>query len=456
MVSGDSALVAAAQSALGPNVAVQSAVPAAAIAELEQRPFTAVLVDWDAPDGRATELWEHLGQRFADTPAVALVSGGIPAAVAAMRVGAGDVVQKPLDTATVRFALQAALDAAERAASEPPPSAVSARGLLGESRPMQQIRDRIARAAPTLATVLIRGETGTGKELVARAIHEESPRRERPFVKLHCAALPDTLLESELFGYEKGAFTGAGSRKPGRVDVAEGGTLFLDEIGDITPAIQVKLLRLLQDREYERLGSSETRRADVRFVAATHRDLETMVQKGEFRSDLFYRLNVVSLWTPPLRARRDDIELLSNYFCQMFAEANGKREAKLDESALTALRSQRWPGNVRQLQNFVERLVVLSEQSVITSADVQAELAQHPVFLTQATGSTAPLRNAAMTTGSAGATNVGPLSEEVRTAEKRALERALRHSKGNRSLAARLLGISRATLYSKLEEHGLT
>ena len=177
-------------------------------------------------------------------------------------------------------------------------------GLVGESKPMQQVRDTIRRAAPGNATVLIRGESGTGKELVARAIHEASRRASGPFVKIHCAALPDTLLESELFGYEKGAFTGAASRKLGRVDVAEGGTLFLDEIGDITPAIQVKLLRLLQDKQYERLGSTETRHADIRFIAATHRDLETMVARREFREDLFYRLNVVPLWLPPLRIRR--------------------------------------------------------------------------------------------------------------------------------------------------------
>jgi two-component system response regulator AtoC len=321
---------------------------------------------------------------------------------------------------------------------------------------MVSVKELMAKVAPGNATVLIRGESGTGKELVARAIHEASPRRTGPFVKLHCAALPDTLLESELFGYERGAFTGATARKPGRVEVAEGGTLFLDEIGDITAAMQVKLLRLLQEREYERLGSTETRRADVRFLAATHRDLESMVSRGEFREDLFYRLNVVPLWLPPLRARRDDIPLLARHFCRVFGEASGKKAVALSDEAIATLRSQRWTGNVRQLQNLIERLVVLSNGALIGADDIRHELSAKPAFATEVSLATQHHPKSAAPEAPAPPAPVLPLSEEIRAAEKSALERALAQSQGNRSVAARLLGISRATLYAKMQEYGVS
>lgn len=327
---------------------------------------------------------------------------------------------------------------------------------FGQSKAMKHLVDQLQRAASGQATVLLRGESGTGKELVARALHAQSPRASGPFVKVHCAALPDTLLESELFGYERGAFTGAVSRKPGRVELAEGGTLFLDEIGDITPAFQVKLLRLLQEREYEALGGRHTLRANVRFVAATHRVLDEMVKTGEFREDLFYRLNVVTLWLPPLRARRDDIAPLAIRFCREFALANGKADVRLSEEALRRLTRERWPGNVRQLQNFLEKLVVLTDQSLITAEDIELELsARGTSFATeqsQHTGArglgveSAPSEHGAPRT----------LSEEVRLAERKALVRALRSTQGNRTLAARVLGVSRATLYKKLDEHGLS
>jgi two-component system response regulator AtoC len=296
--------------------------------------------------------------------------------------------------------------------------------------------------------VLIRGETGTGKEIAARTIHRLSSRRDGPFIKVHCAALPDALLESELFGYEKGAFTGAAARKPGRVELAQGGTLFLDEIGDVTPAVQIKLLRVLQDREFERLGGTETLRTDARFCAATHRDLEGMIQRGEFREDLFYRLNVVPLWIPPLRARRPDIDALTRAFCARFGSAHGKPGVTFDDDAMRALRRERWPGNVRQLQNFVERLVVLTASSVITLRDVTDELSRQVRFVTQAPSSiVAP--QAAVTPDD------GSLEEQVRHAEREALKRALDRAKGNRTVAARILGINRRTLYNKIVEYEL-
>ena len=342
---------------------------------------------------------------------------------------------------------------------------------------MRQVYATLERAAQGTATVLVRGESGTGKELAARAIHDASPRCSKPFVKIDCASLPENLLESELFGYEKGAFTGATARKPGRAELADKGTLFLDEIGELTLPLQAKLLRLLQDRIIERLGGTKTIPLDVRVVAATHRDLESMVERQQFRLDLFYRLNVVPLWLPPLRARREDIDVLVEHFCRQLGRANGKPNITVDKDAVRALRGQRWPGNVRQLQNLIERLVVLSPGPVITEADVRGEVSRQVSFATQpgsavglaatalaaapALRAPAPINNEATTVDPAPvfeptvAQPVLPLDQEVRSAEKRALERALTVAKQNRSLAARLLGVSRSTLYSKLEEHGL-
>jgi two-component system, NtrC family, response regulator AtoC len=378
----------------------------------------------------------------------------------ALRAGCVAVLGSAPAEEVVRLALDRALGVRESPPSgeEPTPPSPPRRRLLGDSQAMRRVIDLVARTALVPATALVRGETGTGKELVARALHEESARKSGPFVTVHCGALPDTLLESELFGYEKGAFTGASSRKPGRVELANGGTLFLDEIGDVSAAAQVKLLRLLQDKEYERLGGVTSLRADVRFVAATHRNLEAMVKKGEFREDLFYRLNVVNLWLPPLRARRDDIPLLAKQFCADFAKTYGKSVA-LDGSALEALRAERWPGNVRQLQNFVERLVVLSLSEALSAEDVRNEMADQVQFKTQMTarGSHAALEGGrGPGVDSAHDSVAGPLDDALRVAEKKALDRALRQANGNRTVAARVLGISRGTLYTKMAEHGLT
>jgi two-component system response regulator AtoC len=320
------------------------------------------------------------------------------------------------------------------------------RDLLGTSPAMQEARELVERSAPSMVTVLVRGESGTGKELAARALHRLGLRPDGPFVKIDCAALPEHLLESELFGYEKGAFTGAAARKPGRVEVASGGTLFLDEIGELTEALQAKLLSLLQDRVITHLGGVDPIPVDVRVVAATHRDLETMVEHREFRQDLFYRLNVVPIWLPPLRARRDDIELLARIFVERSARAHGK-EVVFDESALRQLRRQRWPGNVRQLENFVERMVVLTRAPVVDAAHVDAELSRQVTFATEP-ASVAP-REPDRPPGAKA------LQEELKAAEKRAVEQALVQANGNRTDAAKILGISRSHLYALLAEHGM-
>jgi two-component system response regulator AtoC len=370
----------------------------------------------------------------------------------AARSGAADFVRYPFDAEELTYVVSKVMTSLARSADEPPPSRLLGHGsqMIAGAPAMNVLLSMLKRAANGTATVLVRGESGSGKELVARQVHDWSPRSAGPFVKVHCGALPYNLLESELFGYERGAFTGATARKPGRVDLAEGGTLFLDEIGDITAVVQLKLLRLLQERQFERLGGTETLTADVRFVAATHRDLEARVNKGEFREDLFYRLNVVSLWVPPLRDRVTDIEPLALHFCDSASAANGRAGTMLDADALDLLKSQPWPGNVRQLQNFIERLVVLSENPRISQRDVAAELSRQaaPTLTLAAAGGFDITESAPQST-------VVELDEAVRKAEKRALEKALKSARGNRSVAARLLGISRRTLYNKLEEHGL-
>jgi len=312
--------------------------------------------------------------------------------------------------------------------------------MIGRSDVMLQLGNLLRRAAGSQATVLLTGESGTGKELAARAIHEQSPRSDQPFVAVHCAALPENLLESELFGYEKGAFTGAMARKPGRVELAQGGTLFLDEIGDLSMAMQVKLLRLLQEKEFQRLGGTQTCKADVRFVAATNRDLEGMVKDDQFREDLYYRLSVIPIQLPPLRHRLDDINLLAQHFSGALAEQNGLPPMSLEDRALDLLSQQPWPGNVRQLQNFMERLIVLCDGPTITHQDVIRELERQPVLL-----QSIPVAE----------DDPKSLKSRRDQAERKAVLDALKRANQNRTVAARILGVSRRTLYNKLDELGI-
>jgi two-component system response regulator AtoC len=399
-------------------------------------------------DGMA--LLARVREGWPDIPVILLTAhASVSLAVEAMKAGAHDFIEKPFEREGVLFVVQKAL-LASAADSQPPPSRVlGGSNLLGASGALEDVRDRIRRAATSSATVLVRGETGTGKELVARSIHQQSARRDGPFVALNCAAMPDNLLESELFGYEKGAFTGAASRKPGRIELAQGGTLFLDEVGDVSLATQVKLLRVLQERTIERLGGSASVKVDVRFVAATHRNLEQLMSEGKFREDFFYRLNVVPIEVPALRERPDDITTLSHHFCASAARANGKSRMELEPAAVRLLAGEVWPGNVRQLENFVERLVVLSEGPRITQSDVERELLQEAARGRPVSVSSPPLP---LVPGARGAN----LSEQRAESERQIISDALSRASNNRSLAARLLGISRRTLYNKLEELGLS
>ena len=373
-------------------------------------------------------------------PVVILLTayGNIETAVEAMRRGAYDFLAKPVNLDRLELLLKRALgerrlDAENQRLKAQLDAKFGFENIIGASPAMQEVFQTIRQVAPTRATVLIQGESGTGKELVARALHQCSPRAQGPFVPVHCAALAPTLLESELFGHEKGAFTGAVERRRGRFELADGGTLFLDEVGEIDPALQVKILRVLEERKFERVGGTETVEVDVRLVAATNRDLKKRVEEGVFREDLFYRLYVVSLTLPPLRARDGDIVLLAQHYLKALAAENGKALKGLTPEAMDALTAYAWPGNVRELRNVIERMVVLSHGDRLGVRDL-------PVNLRAAAGH-----------GGAGARP----GTALRDAERQLIEEALRRHKGHRTRAARDLGISRRTLHRKLNEFGL-
>jgi Nif-specific regulatory protein len=308
------------------------------------------------------------------------------------------------------------------------------RNLVGNSAPMRQVYELVAQAAPTSATVLLRGESGTGKELVAHAIHYGSPRSARPFVRVSCAALPESLVESELFGHEAGAFTGARGRRPGRFELADGGTLFLDEVGEIPPAVQVKLLRVLQEREFERVGGTEPVRVDVRLIAATNKDLEAAMRAGTFREDLFYRLDVFSIFVPPLRERRTDIPLLADHFVEKLAREHRRDVRRIATTAIDVLMSYHWPGNVRELANCIERAVLVCEGGVIHAHHLP------PTLQTAEVSGTLPQTS---------------LEAALGTFEKDLLLDAVKIARGNRARAARLLQTTERILSYRLKRHGI-
>ncbi len=363
--------------------------------------------------------------------------GSIELAVEAMRRGAYDFMTKPINLDRLELVLKRALESRaleteNRALREQLDARFGLENIVGQSPALQEVFDTIRQVAQSRATVLIQGESGTGKELVAHALHRLSPRSKGPFIAVHCAALSETLLESELFGHERGAFTGATERRRGRFELADGGTLFLDEIGEIDSALQVKILRVLEERRFERVGGQETVDVDVRLVVATNRDLKKMVEEGTFREDLFYRLDVVAIRLPPLRDRVGDLPLLVDHFLSVFAAENGKKIDGITPEALQALSGYDWPGNVRELRNMVERMVVLSRGDRLTLRDVPMHV-----------------RGGADVTSPRG----GALSLEAN--EKQMIIRALKANGGNVTRAAAELGISRRTLHRKLNEYGL-
>ena len=376
--------------------------------------------------------------------------GSVQTAVEALKVGAYDYLSKPVDLDNLEMMLERGMkvlrDRAEKNGAAHEGGAVN---IIGSSAAMTAVLDSIRQVAATKATVLVTGESGTGKELVAQAIHKLSPRANKPFRPVHCAALSENLLESELFGHEKGAFTGANERVAGRFEMADGGTLFLDEIGEISLSVQVKLLRVLETRQFERVGGSETLTVDVRVVAATNRDLRAMVEQGTFREDLFYRLNVVNIRIPPLRERREDIPEILDFYLKKSAADNGKDVADISPEALGVLMAYDWPGNVRELRNCVERMVVFARGATLTMTDVPADIrsAVGEQFEAKAMSP--------KTTGAAPAEPQMSIGLNVKENEKSLIIKALEECGGNRSQAALKLNISRRTLYRKLHEYGL-
>jgi DNA-binding NtrC family response regulator len=377
-------------------------------------------------------------------PAVLMMTayGNVETAVEAMKRGAVDFLTKPVNIERLEVLIQRALktktlEVEVKQLHERLDEKFSFDGILGHSQKLKDVLDRVKLVAPSRATVLIDGESGTGKELVAQAIHQSSPRARAPFIAVHCAALSENLLESEIFGHERGSFTGAMERRVGRFEAADGGTLFLDEIAEISPSTQVKLLRFLETKAIERVGGSKPIELDVRLVAASNRSLEQLVREGKFREDLFFRLNVVRITLPPLRERAEDVPVLLAHYIKVFSDENGVPPLTIEPGALATLQAYAWPGNVRELRNFCENAVVLRRGGSLTEFDLE------PKFRGGA-GNSAP------GTGTTGAPLANPLSVEEN--EKRLLRESLIKARGNRTKAATFMGISRRTLHRKIAQ----
>ena len=411
-----------------------------AVAAVGRQQYDAVLMDVRMARMDGHEAFRRIHAVQPSLPVVIMTAySSVEDAVEAMRQGAHDYLTKPLDFDRLRLALLRAVDhrqvaASRQQAAEQRPTLDTA--IIGTSPPMQELLEMIGYVAPTEATVLITGESGTGKELVAEALHRNSARRDKPFVKVNCAALAETLLESELFGHEKGAFTGADRRREGKFVQADGGTLFLDEIGETSAAMQVKLLRVLQEQELQRVGGEATVRVDVRILAATNRDLQEEVRRSAFREDLYYRLNVVMLTVPPLRQRGDDIRLLVNHFAGRFAEKNRRVLDGITSECMELLLAYPWPGNVRELENAIERGIILMRGTELTEKSLPLTLQNHDLR-----------RRERQTAGDEGEPS------SLFDVEKQAILKTLDETGGNKSEAARRLGITRKTLLNKLNRY---
>jgi DNA-binding NtrC family response regulator len=400
-----------------------------------------VVTDFKLPGMSGLDFLQAVKKADAALPVVVMTAyGNVETAVEVMKAGGSDYVLKPFPLAELSLVIRKELDGRRlrdenRSLREAVGQRYSYRNIVSRSLRMQEVLALVERVAPTNSTVLLGGESGVGKDLIARAIHEHSRRAAAPFVKINCTAIPENLLESELFGYDKGAFTGATSNKPGKFELADGGTIFLDEIGDVPPTIQVKLLRVLQEREFERLGGSKTLKIDVRLIAATNRNLRSALEEGTFREDLYYRLNVVPIDLPPLREHKDDIPGLVEHILTRVARESGKPVSGISTAAMQKLLSFHWPGNVRELENIVERAVTLSNGVLLDVDDIHLDLsrslppAQSHTFLPEGT--------------------------TLEQWEDQMIREALHRSGGNKSQAARLLGLSRNALRYRLSKIGI-
>jgi two-component system response regulator HydG len=413
---------------------------------LRQEFIHLVLTDLKMPKMDGVELLKVAKTIRPETEVIIITGyGTVDTAVTAMKDGAYDYIPKPFKPREVLKLVRKALEKQSlvlenRILQERIKDFQKVEKIVGRSPAMKHVLEIVAQVAPSSATVLVQGESGTGKEIIGQAIHDLSPRAKNPFIKVSCAALPETLLEAELFGYERGAFTGAIARKEGRFELANGGTLFLDEIGEVSPTVQVKLLRVLQVGEFERLGGTKTIRADVRIVAATNINLLEAVERKTFREDLYSRLNVITLTLPSLRAREGDIPLLAHHFLEIFKKKNNKTVKGFTQEAMEVMLQYSWPRNVRQLENAIERAVVLTRADMIAPGDLPPEIlkavelaAEEPILMDEKSLSI-------------------PLGTPLEMIEKRVIEETLRYSRGDKNLASKILGISSRTIYRKMEE----
>jgi DNA-binding NtrC family response regulator len=423
---------------------VAQSAPEAEIAlqMLSKQPYDLIVSDFKLPGMNGLQFLQAAKRINADIPIIMMTAyGTVESAVEAMKAGASDYVLKPFSLAELVLVIRKELHATHlreenRSLREALGLKYKYDNIIAQSERMQAVLRLVERVAPTNATVLIGGESGVGKDMIARAIHHHSQRASGPFVKINTTAIPETLLESELFGYEKGAFSGATSSKPGKFELADKGTLFLDEIGDIPAGIQVKLLRVLQEREFERLGGTKTVKVDVRLIAATNRDLRAALEEKTFREDLYYRLNVVAIDIPPLREHKEDIPTLVTFFLQKYAKELEKPAPKITPEASKLLAAFHWPGNIRELENVVQRAVTLSSGASIEAGDIQLDVPS-------------------ARSGAPDANHFLPPGMTLDQWEEEAIREALRRANGNKSEAARLLGLSRNTLRYRLSKMGV-
>jgi len=410
---------------------------------VEQEPFDLILLDIRMPGMDGIDALTEIRRISPYVPVLMMTAyASVKTAVDALKAGAFEYLIKPLDIEELKILIEKALEhyhlrEENLVLKERLGNRFDFSRMIGKSRKMIELFELLAQVAPTDATVLILGESGTGKELVANALHHNSPRASQPFIKVACAALPETLLESELFGHERGAFTGAIARREGRFWSAHRGSIFLDEVGEMSPTTQTKLLRVLQEREFEPLGSTRTIKVNVRVIAATHKDLEKEVREGRFREDLFYRLNVVPISIPPLRERKEDLPSLTLYFLSLYGEKNKKELKEISPKALDLLIRYDWPGNIRELENCIERAVIVARGEMITPADLPPQIQ-------------------ALSRGKEDQGILFPSGISLQDAEKALILKTLEDTGGNRSRAAEILGINRRTLQIKLKEYGLT
>ncbi len=419
-----------------------------------ERPHV-IVTDMKMPVVDGMELLEHVTTKFPLIPVIMITAHGtVDTAVEAMKKGAFDYVTKPFEQAELKVVIGKAVATSKLAGPTPIGGGKTEHGrygMIGTTKAMGDIFEIIEKVADTPTTVLITGESGTGKELISRALHQESSRSKKPFIRINCAAIPKNLIESELFGYEKGAFTGAVGSKPGRFELANEGTLFLDEIGEIPLEMQVKLLRALQEQEFERVGGIRTIHVDVRLIAATNQNLEQAIAEGRFREDLYYRLNVVPIRMPALRERKPDIKLIARHIIEKYNERLKKNVTGLSDDGLAALLAYDWPGNIRELENVLERMMLFASGDTLTADDVPDEI-----------GSAQPRASSAAAEAAAAAATaqgVGPLKELVKETtvrvEKDIIVKALDETGGNVTRAAQLLQISRKSLQNKMKEYDL-